>query len=95
MDISGVEEENAAEEHYQLVNESSNNLEGLVYDVWSSSILPCLDVRSIFRLCRVSRKLREQLLTEQTFKLLCVVSTGCENNDETYTRKDMIAPDTV
>ncbi|XP_065194570.1 uncharacterized protein LOC135825864 [Sycon ciliatum] len=76
MDISGVEEENAAEEHYQLVNESSNNLEGLVYDVWSSSILPCLDVRSIFRLCRVSRKLREQLLTEQTFKLLCVHRYG-------------------
>eukprot|EP00117_Sycon_ciliatum_P022565 scpid99203/ scgid4359/ len=48
MDISDMEEENAAGEHYQLVNESSNNLEGLIYDVWSSSILPCLDVRSIF-----------------------------------------------
>ena len=71
-----IQEKNALGEYHELLSESSNNLDHLAYDVWFESVLPCLDVRSIFRLCGVSRKLRKLLLTEQTFKAICVVSNG-------------------
>ncbi|XP_065177078.1 uncharacterized protein LOC135806802 [Sycon ciliatum] len=76
MDGSGNEEENAPDERHELMNESSYNLDSVIYDVWSESLLPYLDVRSIFRLCGVSRKLRKLLLTEQTFKAICVRRYG-------------------
>eukprot|EP00117_Sycon_ciliatum_P029364 scpid74785/ scgid5746/ len=74
--VSDLEDENTADMHHELVCQSSGNLHSLLYDVWISSLLPLLDVRSMFRLCGVSRNLRELLMTEQTFKLLCVRRYG-------------------
>ena len=53
---------------------TDQTIESIHYDAWDSSILQFLDIRDIFRLCSVSRRIRSLLMTEGTFRLICVVS---------------------
>lgn len=51
-----------------------NGLESIPFDVWQERLLPMLSIRDVYRVCGVTRKIREMLYNEYTFKRLCEVS---------------------
>ncbi|XP_065194147.1 uncharacterized protein LOC135825340 isoform X1 [Sycon ciliatum] len=46
-------------------------LDSVLFDVWQATLLPMLSVADIFQLLGASRRLREMLLNEYTFKRIC------------------------
>eukprot|EP00117_Sycon_ciliatum_P049396 scpid102794/ scgid35018/ len=48
-----------------------NGLESIPFDVWQERLLPMLSIRDVYRVCGVTRKIREMLYNEYTFKRLC------------------------
>ncbi|XP_065193765.1 uncharacterized protein LOC135824954 [Sycon ciliatum] len=61
------------EDHCQLVDPVSveYGLDSVLFDVWQATLLPMLSVADIFQLSGTSRRLREMLLNEYTFKRIC------------------------
>ncbi|XP_065194110.1 uncharacterized protein LOC135825299 [Sycon ciliatum] len=61
------------EDHCQLVDPVSveYGLDSVLFDVWQAKLLPMLSVADIFQLSGTSRRLREMLLNEYTFKRIC------------------------
>eukprot|EP00117_Sycon_ciliatum_P005367 scpid98286/ scgid0218/ len=65
------------EDHCQLVDPVSveYGLDSVLFDVWQATLLPMLSVADIFQLSGTSRRLREMLLNEYTFKRICQVTS--------------------
>ncbi|XP_065193954.1 uncharacterized protein LOC135825155 [Sycon ciliatum] len=63
---------NESEDQQSRVLESvESGLGNVLFDVWCLTLLPLLSIPDIFQLCGVSRRLRELLHNEYTFKGLC------------------------
>ncbi|XP_065194088.1 uncharacterized protein LOC135825276 [Sycon ciliatum] len=63
---------NESEDQQSRALESvDSGLGNVQFDVWQSTLLPLLSIADIFLLCGVSRRLRELLYNEYTFKRLC------------------------
>ncbi|XP_065178258.1 uncharacterized protein LOC135808933 [Sycon ciliatum] len=72
IEVAAMEQRNSLPTHHQSTGPHMNPLESLHYDIWDC-VLSFLEVRDIFRLCGASRPIRTMLMTEYTFRRLCML----------------------